>query len=157
VHVQKTQHSLPSTLNCPPAAVRPKLDEGGSTLNSQLSTLNPQPSTLNSQPSALQSLNHFLKLRAEHINASIVLKVATECNVKPIALFAFDGEFVCLGDVGGIRRISPCLRDNLAVEMVHRESRRSHTPYMEPSYLIWTCWDWMAPVVGSLVGCMNTW
>jgi hypothetical protein len=30
-------------------------------------------------------------------------------------------------------------------------------PYMEPSYLIWTCWDWIAPVVGSRLGLMKTW
>ena len=29
-------------------------------------------------------------------------------------------------------------------------------PYMEPSYLIWICWDWIAPVVGSRLGLTNT-
>ncbi len=28
--------------------------------------------------------------------------------------------------------------------------------YMEPSYLIWTCCEMIAPVVGSLFGLMNT-
>ena len=28
--------------------------------------------------------------------------------------------------------------------------------YMEPSYLISTCCDWIAPVVGSRLGLMNT-
>jgi hypothetical protein len=28
--------------------------------------------------------------------------------------------------------------------------------YMEPSYLIWTCCDWIAPVAGSRLGLMNT-
>ena len=30
-------------------------------------------------------------------------------------------------------------------------------PYMEPSYLIWTCCDWIAPVVESRLGLMKTW
>ena len=53
--------------------------------------------------------------------------------VQPVTLFSFDDEFVWLGEVGGVRRISPCLRDNLAVEVVYRESRPA-----APIHLTWS-------------------
>jgi len=68
-----------------------------------------QLSTLN----LLQLLNHFFKLCAKHIHASIVVKVATKRDVKPIALLAFDDKLVGLSEGRGIRRIPPCLRDNI--------------------------------------------
>jgi hypothetical protein len=57
-------------------------------------------------------LNHFLQLRAQHVHLTScvarqtggtigVNKIATERNVEPVALFAFDGEFACARSFNG--------------------------------------------------------
>jgi hypothetical protein len=39
-------------------------------------------------------INNLFELGAEHIYASVIVKIATERNVKPVALLAFNCEFV---------------------------------------------------------------
>jgi hypothetical protein len=76
-----------------------------------------QLSTIVYQLSALRSLNHFFKPRAEHIHASIVVKIATKRDVEPVALLAFDIEFGGLSNVGRVRRISASLGDDIYKEV----------------------------------------
>jgi len=42
-----------------------------------------------------------------------VNKIATQRDVKPVALLTFDDEFVRLSNVGRVRRVSPGLRDHV--------------------------------------------
>jgi hypothetical protein len=72
-----------------------------------------QLSTIHNRLSTLRLLNHFLKLCAEHVNASIGIKIATERDVKPIPFLAFDNKFVGLSDAGRARRILSGLRDHV--------------------------------------------
>jgi len=52
--------------------------------------------------STLSLLNHFFKLRAEHIHLP-AYKIATKCNVKPVSLLTFHDEFVGLSDFSDVR------------------------------------------------------
>jgi hypothetical protein len=60
----------------------------------------------------LPLFSHFLELRTEHVDVSIV-QVATEHKVEPVSLFALDGEFVDVGvdNTGGLSCITPRLRE----------------------------------------------
>src|SRR6266516_6065013 len=62
--------------------------------------------------SASSLLHNFLKLRAEHIDAS-TNPIAAARDVEPVALFTFDSEFIGLSNVGSVRRVSPGLCDDV--------------------------------------------
>ena len=62
--------------------------------------------------SASSLLHNFLKLRAEHIDAS-TNPIAAARDVEPLALFTFDSEFIGLSNVGSVRRMSPGLCDDV--------------------------------------------
>ena len=59
--------------------------------------------------------------------------------------------------------ITISINNRIWKEEVHKTSwakarfARPVYSYMEPSYLIWTCWDWIAPVVESRLGLTKTW
>jgi len=53
----------------------------------------------------LPSLRYFFKLRAECIHSPVDVEVATQRDVKPVALFAFNDEFIGLSDVAAFECI----------------------------------------------------
>src|SRR6266699_3670943 len=69
--------------------------------------MNYQRSTINYR---YQLLRYFFKLRAERIHSPVDVEVATQRDMKPVALFAFNDEFC---EVGLARRALSRLRDHV--------------------------------------------
>jgi hypothetical protein len=64
------------------------------------------------QPTTPFELFHyFLQPRAEHIHTAVVVKVASQRDVKPVALLAFDDKFVGVSNIGGVWRIASGSRE----------------------------------------------
>src|SRR5438034_3634026 len=82
----------------PSAAVNHTIrgDASGFTRSCRESLSTPQRSVA---PTELYAplLRDLFKLRAEHIHGPVVVEVASQRDVKPVALFAFDDEFCKVG------------------------------------------------------------
>jgi len=71
---------------------------------------------INYPPSAIDSLrllNYFFKLCAEHIDASIGIKIPAKRNVKPVSLFTFHSKFVGIRYAASSRSITSGLRNHI--------------------------------------------
>jgi hypothetical protein len=110
--------------------------------------------------STLPLLNHFLQLRAQHVHLTprltrqtggtiCVNKIATQRDVKPVALLAFDGEFVGLIDVRGIRRIASRLYAADQLSTVPKRLSASRTYSLTTSI----CLSITRPVKRSIATC----